>query len=646
MAAERSVLKTMRTRESLRRRLGTVTSTLLIAVAMIATSSTPAGADEATDSTTPQFRVIVRDDVSPGEAPTFEVVTVDLGGMFNLMSNASVGSVELDGYGEIFWQPTDPDYPAQWEHQVTGIETAWDTTRGSAEVVIAVLDSGVTPHAEFSDRLLPGTSFTGGNPEIDLLGHGTAVASVAAAGADNGVGIAGACPNCSILPVQIAGENGSVLWSAAASGIIWAVDQGADIINLSFGGQSNSSLLTAAVEYARSRNVIVVASAGNYGTDTPVYPANIDGVISTAAHDDTFTRYGWSSYGQWADLAAPGCTQGLQAGSIRSVCGTSFAAPWTAGLVGLLLTSEGPLTPAVVEARLEMSASPLEWVESGRIDAAAVLLPPTPPGSADLDVFVPTTRARQVGFTGQFQGDVVQIDLLVDEAVTDTAANPADGRFELTWDASGASAGEHTVQVETRGSSGTTVRSPAVVLEVIEGTGFSDTVSHAFYEDGVIWMVDHGLTTGTTPSTFSPDEPITRGQIATFLWRYAGQPASVSSAGFTDTVSGAFYDDAVGWMVAQGLTTGTTPSTFSPDDPVTRGQLAAFLHRFSGLASVTSESAFTDVARTAFYATAVDYLVEQAITTGTTPSTFSPDSAVTRGQAAAFLWRFAGQPVV
>jgi len=120
----------------------------------------------------------------------------------------------------------------------------------------------------------------------------------------------------------------------------------------------------------------------------------------------------------------------------------------------------------------------------------------------------------------------------------------------------------------------------------------------------------------------------------------------VSSAGFTDRRPGACDDDAVASMVAQRTTTGTTPPTFSPGDPVTRGQLAAFLHRFSGLAAVTSESSFTDVARTTFYAAAVDYLVEQAITTGTTPSTFSPDSAVTRGQLATFLWRHAGQPVV
>ena len=263
---------------------------MALTMAMLATTSAPVGATEAADSVTPRFRVIVRDDVDPGEAPTFEVVVADLGGIFELMSNPTIGSVEMDGYSELFYQPTDPDYSAQWEHQITGIETAWETTRGSADIMIAVLDSGVIPHAEFSDRLLPGKSFTGGDPHADVLGHGTAVASVAAAGADNGVGISGACPSCSILPVQVANENGSVLWSAAASGIIWAVDQGADIINLSFGGRSDSSVLTAAIEYALSREVVVIASAGNYGTETPVYPADIAGVISTAAHNSQFER--------------------------------------------------------------------------------------------------------------------------------------------------------------------------------------------------------------------------------------------------------------------------------------------------------------------------------------------------------------------
>ncbi len=182
-----------------------------------------------------------------GEAPTFQVVVTDLVGNFDLMSNPSVGSIEMDEFSELFLEATDPDYPDQWEHQITGMETAWDTTLGSADIVIAVLDSGVTPHAEFGDRLLPGVSFTGGDPTIDLLGHGTARA----------------CPNCSILPVQVADQYGSVLWSSAASGIVWAVDQGADILNLSFGGQTNSSVLSAAIAYAQSRDVIVIASAGN-----------------------------------------------------------------------------------------------------------------------------------------------------------------------------------------------------------------------------------------------------------------------------------------------------------------------------------------------------------------------------------------------
>ncbi len=610
-------------------------------MAMIVTASTPAGATEDFDSVAPRFRVVVRDDIAPGEAPTFQVVMTDLGGIFDLMSNPTVASVEMDGYSELFLDPTDPEYPAQWEHQLTGMESAWDTTLGSADIVIAILDSGVTPHAEFGDRLLPGTSFTGGDPTIDLLGHGTSVASVAAAAIGNEIGAVGACPNCSILPVQVADPNGSVLWSNAASGIVWAVDQGADILNLSFGGQTNSSVLSAAIAYAQSRDVIVIASAGNYGTEVPVYPANIDGVISTAAHDTSFDRYAWSSYGDWVDLAAPGCTQGLRNGSYNTVCGTSFAAPWTAGVVGLLLTSQGALTPAAVEAALQTSASPLGWVETGRVDPAATLAT----GFADLDAFLTTTRARPVGFAGDYRGDVVQIDLLVNDAVTDISANPTEGRFELTWDATAATAGVYTVQVQAHSSEGTTALSSAATLEVIEGTGFDDTITHAFYESGVIWMVDQGITTGTSATTFSPEDPVTRGQLATFLWRYAGEPAVVASTGFTDTSAGAFYSSGIAWMVAQGITTGTTPTTFSPEDPVTRSQLAAFLWRYSGLMSISTESTFSDVDRSAYYATAVDFLVEQGITTGTTPTTFSPGSAVTRGQLATFLWRFAGEPV-
>jgi hypothetical protein len=182
------------------------------------------------------------------------------------------------------------------------------------------------------------------------------------------------------------------------------------------------------------------------------------------------------------------------------------------------------------------------------------------------------------------------------------------------------------------------------VMQAQAASDFSDVPSGVYYETAVDWLVQEGITTGTSATTFSPDDPVTRGQMATFLWRYDGEPATVGSGPFTDVLFGAYYFSAVLWLVQQGITTGTSATTFSPDDPVTRGQMATFLWRYAGKPAPAGASPFTDVSSDAYYAEAVAWLVGEGITTGTSATTFSPDDPVTRGQMAAFLWRYAGEP--
>lgn len=174
--------------------------------------------------------------------------------------------------------------------------------------------------------------------------------------------------------------------------------------------------------------------------------------------------------------------------------------------------------------------------------------------------------------------------------------------------------------------------------------GFGDVASGEFYTDAVQWMVDADITSGTSPGCFSPGNATTRGEVATFIHRSAGQPAGGSS-GFTDVAPGAFYADAVGWMVGQRITKGTTPSTFAPDRLVTRGELATFLHRAEGSPAASGEG-FVDVAPNDYFADAVSWMVAEGITTGTTATTFSPNRHVTRGEIATFLYRVAGSPSV
>lgn len=171
-------------------------------------------------------------------------------------------------------------------------------------------------------------------------------------------------------------------------------------------------------------------------------------------------------------------------------------------------------------------------------------------------------------------------------------------------------------------------------------TGFVDVPASAYYADAVKWAVEKGITTGTSATTFSPEASCTRAQMVTFLWRAAGSPApKATTTAFTDLDKSAYYYDAVLWAVEQGITTGTSSTTFSPNATVTRGQTVTFLYRFAGQPAVSGSSSFTDVNSSDYYAAAVQWAKEQGITSGTSDTTFSPTNDCTRGQIVTFLYR-------
>lgn len=173
--------------------------------------------------------------------------------------------------------------------------------------------------------------------------------------------------------------------------------------------------------------------------------------------------------------------------------------------------------------------------------------------------------------------------------------------------------------------------------------GFGDVADDEYFTEPIQWMVDEGITTGVSAGCFAPDEHVTRGQLAAFLHRMAGRPTAAADHGFADVVAG-YQQEPVGWLREQGITTGTSPTTFDPGRGVTRGEFAAMLHRYAG-EPVAPAAPFTDVIRS-WQQTPVGWMVEQGITTGTSATTFSPDAPATRGQIATFLYRFVGSPVV
>lgn len=169
---------------------------------------------------------------------------------------------------------------------------------------------------------------------------------------------------------------------------------------------------------------------------------------------------------------------------------------------------------------------------------------------------------------------------------------------------------------------------------------FTDVNEDAYYFDSVLWAMENGVTSGTNATTFAPSAACTRAQTVTFLWRAMGSPEPAMTGNpFSDVAADAYYYKAVLWAVEQGITSGTTATTFSPDATVTRAQTVTFLWRAAESPKPPAENPFADVAADAYYANAVLWAAEENITSGTSATTFSPGSNCTRAQIVTFLWR-------
>jgi putative cell wall-binding protein len=338
-------------------------------------------------------------DISPRRAVPelgVEVVSVPAGEADRLATTLAqargVARVERDATARVFdtVTPNDPGWPDQWGLSHVGAPTAWAATTGSQDVTVAILDTGVDPdHPDLEANLRSGRDFTaagdGGSNTDDhhrtdhgLQGHGTMAAGVFGALTDNDEGVAGLCWSCTIMPVRVMEPDGRGQLSRIAAGMVWAVDQGADVLNLSLGSFDNREVMRKAVAYARDHGVVVVAAAGNTGGDTPVYPAADDDVIGVGASARSGAREPFSSHGPWVDVAAPGCNYSTQPDgdyTPTTFCGTSSAAPLVSGTLALALTAESDLTAGQAATALRRHTEPVEgdWVAHGRIDAPATL---------------------------------------------------------------------------------------------------------------------------------------------------------------------------------------------------------------------------------------------------------------------------------
>jgi thermitase len=276
--------------------------------------------------------------------------------------------------------PNDPYVDKQWALGQIHIGELWRMTSGGSGIVVAVLDTGIDPaHEDLAGKVVAEANFTDSPTAADIYGHGTHVAGIIAAYSDNGLGVAGVAPECWLLNVKVANDGGRCGAAAVAKGIIWAVDNGASVINVSLELKNPSLLLEDAVNYAWEHGVIIIAAAGNGGSEEPVYPAAYEHVIAVAATGPDDTLAILSNYGEWVDLAAPGFDiySTLVGGGYGYKTGTSFATPYVSGLAAILFAmltdsnGNGRLNDEV-EAALENGCQQVTTfkVGYGRVDAA------------------------------------------------------------------------------------------------------------------------------------------------------------------------------------------------------------------------------------------------------------------------------------
>ncbi len=282
--------------------------------------------------------------------------------------------------------PNDPMYDSQWALGKIEAVSAWKISTGS-DVTIAVIDSGVDlDHPEFAARILDGYDFVNEDTVADDdYGHGTLVAGVAAAAANNDRGIAGLAWNARIMPVKVLDSQGQGVSSDLTCALYWAADQGAQIINISIISFGPSFGMQSALNYAANEGVLTFAASGNlFEQGNPVtYPAAQEGVIAVGATDKDDSHAWFSSAGSFVDISAPGVSiYSLFPPShdeYRAVRGTSLASPHGAGLAALVLSAAPSLSPAEVESIILKSAVDLgetgqdDKFGHGRIDASAAM---------------------------------------------------------------------------------------------------------------------------------------------------------------------------------------------------------------------------------------------------------------------------------
>ncbi len=292
----------------------------------------------------------------------------------DLAKSPMIESVDYNYVRTADFIPNDPRFDHQYGLKKPGYPKAWNVTLGGG-VRVGVVDSGISSrHPDLRGQVAAQKDFVNGDGVAnDDVGHGSHVSGIVAAKTDNGRGIAGGCPRCKLLVAKSLGPRGGTD-ADISKGIVWTVDRGAKVVNLSLGGPGSSAVLQRAVNRAWKRGAVVVSAAGNEDTKVKSYPAAYKRVMAVAATTPSDHRASYSNFGDWVDVSAPGShVLSTVPGGYRYESGTSMASPEVAALAGLL--ANRGLSNSGIRSRIQNTAKDLgrkgkdPYFGAGRIDA-------------------------------------------------------------------------------------------------------------------------------------------------------------------------------------------------------------------------------------------------------------------------------------
>lgn len=563
--------------------------------------------------------------------------------------------------------PDDPYYVDQWGLGKIEAESAWDELGSNTQTInVAILDTGIDlTHEDLqgviatdptqSNSVLGKHFFTdktgkqaSDNDITDSVGHGTHIAGIIGAVANNGKGIAGISSAARIMPVKVLDGIGYGNDADIAQGLVWATDNKARIINLSLSGSVKTKTLGNAVKYAVDRGVIVIAATGNEGNSGPNYPAAYDGVIGVGATDDEDMWMHESNYGSYVDLVAPGvsilstypASKSYDGTEYEVNTGTSMAASFVSGLASLILTKNPNLTGEQVKGIMMVSATDLgqtgwdRFYGYGRIDANRAL------GFSD------DTKEPTVAITSPASGTVVSASSMnMTATASDIDSDIAFVEFLVNGTrAVSTSTFPYQVSIKTKDFDGLN-KIQAVVYDKNGNSASSEITCYkqSFTDVGIDhWafldieaLEKNKVLTGYPDGSFMPGNFVGRAEFVKMLIEglglskktyYSGYFKDVPKTGWAWPYVEAAYD--------MGLVNGYTESEFAPDKKIKRVEVATILIKTGVFTPDYSGSIFNDVASDYWGFIYVMSAKNAGIVSGYPGNSFRPENVMSRAEAA------------